>query len=88
MCVQLHPKMGCPLGRGGADGGRFPPLPPSAPWFGCRGGFNADLALPGWGCIRPPSCAGEGRRGALGYRNRYFYILFLLYYWIFFPPRV
>lgn len=69
------------------DGGRFPPPPHSAPCFGCRGGgfmqiWLCGAPLPAWRCcIRPPSCVVRGGGGALGYRNRYFYTLFLRYCW-------
>lgn len=59
MCVQLHPEVGCPLGGTGLDGGIFPPLPPSAPCFGCRGGglmqiWLCGAPLPGRGLYWTP----------------------------------
>lgn len=45
MCVQLHPQMGCPLGRRGGRG-QIPTSPSFSPAFWVSGrGFRADLAL-------------------------------------------
>lgn len=73
--------------------GQIPTSPSFSPVFWLSGrGFHADLAL--W-CpfarvglvLDPHPVLVRGGGGALRYRNRCFYILFLLCYWVP-PPRL